>query len=70
LDQLDRPGWPGSYWRAGDTLLLWFEMALPPETAMLYAGMYVTDGETFRNVDVVDANGAYLDQGATLPLGR
>jgi hypothetical protein len=70
LAQIDRPGWPGSYWRAGDTLLLWFEMALPPGTATLYTGMYVTDGETFRNVEVVDANGAYLDQGATIPLER
>lgn len=66
--QADRPAWPGAYWRAGDTLLLWFDLTLPPETTALYTGMYTTDGVRFDNVPLVDANGAYLDQGATIPL--
>ncbi len=69
LAQADRPAWPGRYWRAGDRLALWFDLALPPETAALYAGMYTIEGEAFRNVEVLDAAGAYLAQGATIPLG-
>ncbi len=66
--QADRPVWPGAYWRAGDTLLLWFDLTLPPGGVALYAGMYTTDGVTFENVPLVDAHGAYLGQGATVPL--
>jgi 4-amino-4-deoxy-L-arabinose transferase-like glycosyltransferase len=69
LAQADRPAWPGRYWRAGDRLVLWFDLALPAETATLYAGMYTIEGETFRNVEVLDEAGAYLAQGATIPLG-
>ncbi|MBN2305628.1 MAG: hypothetical protein JXQ72_14185, partial [Anaerolineae bacterium] len=68
LAQVDRAAWPGRYWRAGDTLLLWFDLDIPPETAQLYAGMYTTDGVTFQNVEVVDEHGAYLAQGATVVL--
>jgi len=68
LAQADRPAWPGRYWRAGDTLVLWFDLALPPETASLYAGMYTIEGEAFRNIEVLDEAGAYLGQGATIPL--
>ena len=68
IAQSDRAGWPGQYWREGDTLLLWFEMTLPPEAVALYTGMYVTDGVTYRNAEVIDANGAYLDQGMTILL--
>jgi 4-amino-4-deoxy-L-arabinose transferase-like glycosyltransferase len=69
LAQSDRLAWPGPYWRAGDTLVLWFDLAVPPDTAGLYAGMYTTDGASFTNVEVLDASGAYLAQGATIPLG-
>ncbi len=69
LAQADRPAWPGRYWRAGDRLVLWFDLPLPPETASLYAGMYTIEGEAFRNVEVLDEAGAYLAQGATIPLG-
>jgi hypothetical protein len=31
--------------------------------------MYTTDGTNFKNVEVLDASGAYLAQGATIPLG-
>lgn len=68
LAQADRPAWPGRYWRAGDTLALWFDLAVPPETATLYAGMYTLEGTAFRNIEVVDEGGGYLAQGATIPL--
>lgn len=69
LAQADRPAWPGRYWRAGDRLVLWFDLILPPQAASLYAGMYTIEGEAFRNVEVLDEAGAYLAQGATIPLG-
>jgi hypothetical protein len=69
LAQNDRLSWPGRYWRAGDTLVLWFDLAVPPDTAALYTGMYTTDGTSFTNVEVLDASGAYLAQGATIPFG-
>jgi 4-amino-4-deoxy-L-arabinose transferase-like glycosyltransferase len=69
LAQSDRLAWPGRYWRAGDTLVLWFDLTVPPDAATLYTGMYTTDGTSFNNVDVLDASGAYLAQGATIPLG-
>ena len=68
LAQADRPAWPGRYWRAGDTLALWFDLTVPPGTASLYAGMYTLEGTAFRNIEVVDEAGAYLAQGATIPL--
>lgn len=70
LAQSDRLAWPGRYWRAGDTLVLWFDLAVPPGTAALYAGMYTVDDTSFNNVHVLDADGAYLAQGATIPLGK
>ncbi len=68
LDQRDRPAWPGRYWRAGDTLILWFDLTLPPGTVTLNAGMYTLDGSTYDVVEVLDAAGAYLAQNAVIPL--
>jgi 4-amino-4-deoxy-L-arabinose transferase-like glycosyltransferase len=68
LAQADRPFWPGRYWRAGDTLILWYDLTLPPETAALHVGMYTIDGATYHNVEVVDAQGGYVDQAATIQL--
>jgi hypothetical protein len=68
LAQADRPAWPGRYWRAGDTLFLWFDVVVPPEAETLYAGMYTLDGAQASNVQVLDAQGAYLAQGAEIPL--
>ena len=68
LAQADRPAWPGRYWRAGDTLILWFALPLPPQTATLYAGLYTLEGTAFRNIEVIDETGAYLAQGALIPL--
>ena len=70
LAQVDRFAWPGRYWRAGDRLVLWFDLTLPPEAVTLYAGLYTTDGAGYHNVEVLDAAGAYLAQGATIPLTR
>lgn len=69
LAQVDRPGWPGRYWREGDTLYLWFELAIPDTATRLSVGMYTLDSGTYRNVEVLDERGAYLAQAAELPLG-
>jgi 4-amino-4-deoxy-L-arabinose transferase-like glycosyltransferase len=68
LDQADRPAWPGRYWRQDDRLILWFDLTLPAETAALYVGMYTLEGENYRMAEVLDNNGAYMDQAATIPL--
>jgi hypothetical protein len=68
LDQRDRPVWPGRYWRAGDTLILWFDLALPPGTITLNTGLYTLDGAAYDVVEVLDAAGAYLAQNAVIPL--
>jgi hypothetical protein len=68
LAQADRLSWPGRYWRAGDTLILWFDLSVPPDAAALYVGMYTFDGATYHNAETVDDTGAYLGQGATIPF--
>jgi len=68
LDQRDRLSWPSRYWRAGDTLILWFDLALPPGAVTLNAGMYALVGEAYDVVEVLDASGAYLAQNAVIPL--
>lgn len=68
IAQHDRPGWPGAYWRAGDTLYLWFALEVPENAARLVAGMYTIEGDAYRNVEVLDAQGAYLAQAAEIPL--
>ncbi len=54
LDQRDRSAWPGRYWRAGDTLYLWFDFPLPVDTTTLFVGMYTTNGVNFNNVRVLN----------------
>lgn len=66
--QQDRPGWPGRYWRAGDTLYLWFALDLPESAVRLEAGMYTLADGVYRNLEVLDAQGAYLSQAAEIPL--
>lgn len=68
LDQADRPVWPGRYWRAGDTLWLWYEVDVPPAAVEIYTGMYLIEEGTYRNAEVLDENGAYVGQGATITL--
>ncbi len=68
LDQVDRPVWPGRYWRAGDTLWLWYEVDLPPTAVAIYTGMYLIEKGAYRNTEVLDENGAYVGQGATITL--
>lgn len=70
LAQADRPGWPGRYWRAGDTLTLWFALDVPDGADRLLAGMYAVEDGAYRNVEVLDAQGAYLAQAAEIPLGE
>lgn len=68
LAQADRPGWPGRYWRADDTLYLWFALDLPDAADRLLAGMYAVEDGSYRNIEVLDAQGAYLAQAAEIPL--
>lgn len=68
LGQADRVSWPGTYWRPGDRLYLWFVVDVPPEAATLFVVMYTLDEGGFTNVEVVDANGAPLGQGVELPV--
>ncbi len=62
LAQVDRSGWPGRYWRAGDRLVLWFDLVLPPGTRALAAGMYRIEGTTYITTEVIDEQGAYVAQ--------
>jgi len=68
LAQADRPGWPGRYWRAGDQLVLWFDLTLPLGTRALAAGMYRIEGSAYISAEVIDEQGAYIAQAATIPL--
>ena len=68
--QVNRLTWPGRYWRAGDTLLIWYNVVLQPAAKELYAGMYLFDGERYHNAEVLDENGAYVAQGAIIPLQK
>ena len=72
LAQADRPAWPGRYWRAEDVLLLRFPLTLPPQSDALFVGMYTVtpsaEGLRYHNAALVDARGAYLAQGVTVPL--
>jgi len=69
IAQADRSFWPGEYWRTGDTVYVWLNLALPPETAALYAGLYWLDSENRpHNIEVLDSTGAYRDQAATITL--
>jgi hypothetical protein len=70
LAQQDRAVWPGRYWRAGDLLYLWFDLAMPPGARTLYVGMYTIEGEQYRNAEVVDDQGVYIGQGAVIVLDR
>jgi 4-amino-4-deoxy-L-arabinose transferase-like glycosyltransferase len=60
--QKDGPGYPVELWRAGDTVISWFDIALdadaPPGPYQLRVGMYVyTPPDQFVAVPVVDAMG-------------
>ena len=68
LAQADRFSWPGRYWRAGDTLYLWYDLQLPDQTSLLRIGMYTLEGDTYHNVEVIDASGVYLAQWAEITL--
>jgi len=58
--QRDGPSFLPAYWRAGDTILNWFEITVPPHALSdhytMRIGMYAYP--TLENVPVLDANGA------------
>ncbi|NDJ51607.1 MAG: hypothetical protein GYB68_00820 [Chloroflexi bacterium] len=68
LAQADRLSWPGPYWRAGDRLYLWFDLAMPDEAQQVYLSFYTVEGETLRNVDILDVAGNPAGQGAWVDL--
>jgi len=43
---------------------------VPDGADRLLAGMYAVEDGAYRNVEVLDAQGAYLAQAAEIPLGE
>jgi hypothetical protein len=67
--QQDRISWPGRYWKAGDTLYLWFDLVVPPDASHMFSTIYtLEDGEINDVIEVLDEQGAYLAQGADIVL--
>ncbi|MBN1642512.1 MAG: glycosyltransferase family 39 protein [Anaerolineae bacterium] len=62
VGQRDGEGYPVAYWREGDTVVSWFEIAVdadaPPAPYVLRTGMYIyTPPDHFRPVYVLDPTG-------------
>lgn len=60
----DALAWQGHYWRPGDRVVRTFcvdPVTLPAITG-LHIGMYLYDGTTYHNVDVVDQQGTWIGQ--------
>jgi hypothetical protein len=73
VSQRDGPGYRVALWRAGDTVLSWFDLALaqdaPPPPYRLRTGMYVfTPPDQFLTIPVVDAQGQPAAEGVEWPL--
>ncbi|MBN1427193.1 MAG: glycosyltransferase family 39 protein [Anaerolineae bacterium] len=68
IAQADRLSWPGRYWRAGDTLYLWFDLDALPQATAISTGMYSFEGDVYINVDVLDVAGNPAGQSITIPL--
>ncbi|NDJ74827.1 MAG: glycosyltransferase family 39 protein [Chloroflexi bacterium] len=74
----DRLSWPGRYWRAGDSLYLWFDVALAPEITSLHVGMYTlsttSGGPGYTPVLRLDVDAPPDDYiahtGVSIPLAR
>ncbi|MGQ9888181.1 MAG: hypothetical protein ACUVSX_06765 [Aggregatilineales bacterium] len=57
IGQRDNSLWPGRFWCAGDRLLTWADISLPPETATLRVGLYTLENGHLSNASVLDENG-------------
>jgi len=59
IAQADGPGMLPAFWRSGDTVLNWFDIAIPPEAApgtyAMRVGMYVYPA--IENVPIIDGAG-------------
>ena len=73
VGQGDGPGYRVELWRAGDTLVSWFDINLaedaPPPPYHLRTGMYVfTPPDRFVTIPVVDAQGQVVADAVEWPL--
>jgi hypothetical protein len=73
IGQGDGPGYRVELWRAGDTVVSWFDLALaedaPPPPYRLRTGMYVyTPPDRFVTIQVVDAQGQPVAEAVEWPL--
>jgi 4-amino-4-deoxy-L-arabinose transferase-like glycosyltransferase len=59
--QVDLPFWPTKYWRPGDRIIQTLTLDLS-EVTTLHIGMYQLVDGSFRNAEVLDADGRYLEQ--------
>ena len=60
--QQDGPSFHTEYWQAGDTVLNWFDLQVPPDVPpgdyMMRVGMYTyARSDVIENVPLVDASG-------------
>jgi hypothetical protein len=68
VSQADLPFLPGDYWREGDRVVVRASLPLAGARS-LSIGMYTfVDERTYRNSELLDAEGRYEDQSFTLPL--
>ena len=57
--QQDFDFWAARYWRAGDRVILWGVVDVPPEAVMLRLGMYSQDSTgAISGLDAYDSAGA------------
>lgn len=68
LGQRDNSLWPGRFWCAGDRLISWVDIELPPDTTLLRVGLYEIIGDGFRNDSVLDSAGNPVSQWIDIPL--
>jgi hypothetical protein len=68
LGQRDNILWPGQYWCAGDRLITWVDVELPPQTTTLRIGTYTLDRNQFVNVPVLNSTGNSVSTWVDIPL--
>jgi hypothetical protein len=68
IGQRDNSLWPGRFWCAGDRLLTWADITLPPETTILRVGLYTLKNGGFVNASVLDETGNAVGVWADIPL--
>jgi 4-amino-4-deoxy-L-arabinose transferase-like glycosyltransferase len=70
IGQQDGAFWAMKYWRAGDQVLVWYDVPIDPslqlDDVQWRIGMYLNENGTLRGVDVLDAAGNPAGQSITL----